>query len=69
MDNTVKKEWLSTIDLEKEFGISISSQNKMRMAKKIPYSKFGKKVFYSRSKINALLEGCAIVEEVQHANI
>jgi len=58
------KEWLSPRDLENEFGIKISTQNKMRMAKKIPYSKFGKKVFYSRSKINTLLEECAIVEEV-----
>ena len=64
MDDNVKKEWLSTIDLQDEFGISISTQNKMRMAKKIPYSKFGKKVFYSRSKINAMLEECAIVSEV-----
>ena len=60
MDNNVKKEWLSTIELEKEFGIKISTQNKMRMAKKLPYSKFGKKVFYSRSKINQMLENAEV---------
>ena len=64
MDNNVKKEWLSTIDLEEEFGIKISTRNKMRMAKKIPYSKFGKKVFYNRTKINAMLEKCSIVNGV-----
>ena len=64
MDNNVKKDWLSTADLWEEFGIPISTQNKMRMSKKIPYSKFGKKVFYSRAKINAMLEECTIVGEV-----
>ena len=56
----LKKEWLSTIDLEEEFGIKISTQNKMRMAKKLPYSKFGKRVFYSRVKINTMLEDCEV---------
>ena len=61
MDNNVKKEWLSTIELEEEFGIKISTQNKMRMAKKLPYSKFGKKVFYSRTKINRMLNDCEVL--------
>ena len=62
MDNIVKKEWLSPRDLEEEFGIKISSQNKMRMAKTIPYSKFGKHVKYSRSKIHAMLEVAEICD-------
>ena len=61
MDNNVKKEWLSTHDLEEEFGIKISTQNKMRMAKKLPYSKFGKRVFYSRTKINQMLSDCQVI--------
>ena len=48
-------EWMSPHDLDKEFGIKISTQNKMRMEKRLPFSKFGKKVFYSRAKINQLL--------------
>ncbi len=60
--NNVKKEWLSTIDLEEEFGIKISSQNKQRMAGKLPYSKFGKKVFYSRAKINQMLEDAEVCD-------
>lgn len=53
MDNNVK-EWLSPKELELEFGIKISTQNKMRMAKKLPYSKLGKFVRYSRTKINQM---------------
>ena len=61
MDNNVKKEWLSTMDLESEFGIKISTQNKQRMSGKLPYSKFGKKVFYSRVKINKVLEDAEVI--------
>ena len=62
MDNNVKKEWLSPIDLEKEFGIKVSTQNKMRIAKKIPYSKFGKFVKYSRTKINKMLQNAEVCD-------
>ena len=62
MDNNVKKEWLSTIDLKGEFGIKISTQNKLRMAGKIPYSKFGKRVFYNRAKINQMLEDVEVCD-------
>ena len=61
MDNTVKKDWLTPIDREKEFGIKVSTQNKMRMAKKIPYSKIGKFVRYNRAKINQWLEDAKVV--------
>ncbi len=61
MDNNVKKEWLSPLDLEEEFGIKISTQNKMRMAKTLPYSKVGKFVRYSRTKINQMFEDAEVV--------
>lgn len=61
MDNIVKKEWLSPLDLEEEFGIKISTQNKMRMAKTLPYSKIGKFVRYSRVKINQMFEDAKVV--------
>ncbi len=48
-------EWMNPHDLEQEFGIKISTQNKMRMEKRLPFSKFGKKIFYSKAKINQLL--------------
>ena len=60
MDNNVKKDWLSTNDLEEEFGIKISTQNKMRMAKKISYSKVGKFVRYNRTKINKMFEDAEV---------
>ena len=62
MDNNVKRRWLSPSDLESEFGIKISSQNKMRMAKTIPYSKFGKHVKYDRLLIDAMLEDAQICD-------
>jgi len=60
MDNNVK-EWLTPKELESEFGIKISTQNKMRMRKVIPYSKVGKFVRYSRTKINQMFEDAEIV--------
>lgn len=56
------KEWLSPLELEEEFGIKVSTQNKLRMAKKIPYSKFGKFVKYSRSKINQMLKDAEVCD-------
>ncbi len=61
MDNNVKKEWLTPLDLEEEFGIKISTQNKMRMAKKLPYSKVGKFVRYSRTKINQMFTDAEVL--------
>ncbi len=48
-------EWISPHDLEQALGIKISTQNKMRMEKRLPFSKLGKKIFYSKTKINQLL--------------
>ncbi len=62
MDNIVKKEWLSPEELEVEFGIKKSTQNKMRMHKKIPYSKIGAKVVrYNRERINQWLSDAKVV--------
>ena len=55
------KEWLTPQDLEIEFGIKISTQNKMRMARKLPYSKIGKFVRYNRSKINKMFEDAEVL--------
>jgi len=56
----VKKEWLNPDDLVEEYGISIHSQNRLRMEKKIPYSKIGKLVKYKRSEIDRWIESHAI---------
>ena len=62
MDTTVKKEWLSPEELETEFGIKRSTQNKMRMRRTIPYSKIGAKVVrYNRERINQWLHNAKVV--------
>ena len=59
---TVKKEWLTPEDLEVEYGIKKSTQNKMRMRKAIPYSKIGAKVVrYNRERINQWLTDAKVV--------
>ncbi len=52
----VKKEWLTPEELKEEYGISIHAQNRMRMERRIPYSKIGKFVRYKRSEIEKWLE-------------
>jgi predicted DNA-binding transcriptional regulator AlpA len=57
---TETKEWLTPLELEEEYGFSRSTQSKYRMDRKIPFSKQGKFIRYSRSKINQWLEDSAI---------
>ncbi len=60
METTAHKDWWTPMDLELELGIKISTQNKMRMSKRIAYSKIGQKVFYNREKINQWLEDAEV---------
>ncbi len=57
----VVKEWISPQELEDKHGIKISTQNKMRMAKTLPYSKVGKFIRYSCTKINKMFEDAEVV--------
>ncbi len=57
----IQRDWLSPVNLEAEYGIKISTQNKLRMQKKLPYSKIGKFVRYSRTKINKMFEDAEVV--------
>ena len=53
------KRWLSPSELAEEFGISKSTQSKMRMRSSesnLPYSKVGKFVKYDRILINQWFE-------------
>ncbi len=61
-NNVMEKRWLSPSDLEEDFGIKISTQNNLRRAKTIPYSKFGKHVTYDRIKINKMLEDSEVCD-------
>ena len=60
MDNNVEKRWISVNGFEEEFEVSASTQNKMRMSGKLPYSKLGKKVFYDRIKIDKMFEDAKV---------
>ncbi len=54
-----QKRWLNPKELEEEFGFSVSSQAKMRMASNsstIPFSKIGKYIRYDRIEIDTWLE-------------
>lgn len=58
--DTLRKDWLTPVDLLEEFGITIKIQNRLRSEKKIPYSKVGRQVRYSRERINQWLESHVI---------
>lgn len=49
-------EWINPKEFSKEFGMALSTQAKYRSKKKIPYSKIGGFILYSRKKINEWLE-------------
>jgi len=49
-------DWLNPKKFEEEFGISESTQARYRSDKKIPYSKMGNFIYYSRAKIYAWFE-------------
>jgi predicted DNA-binding transcriptional regulator AlpA len=47
----IKNNWLDPKNLLSEYGVSITTQNRLRMERKIPYSKIGKMVRYNRDEI------------------
>jgi len=51
-----QKEWLTPKELAQEFRFSESTQAKYRMERKIPFSKIGRYIRYSRDEINKWLE-------------
>jgi hypothetical protein len=56
-----QKQWLNPEELAEEFGISIPSQNRYRADRKIPFSKVGRFIRYSRDDINTWLKNHTIV--------
>jgi len=60
MTQIYNKRWLDPVEFEEEYGISVSTQAKMRMASsssKIPFSKIGGKfIRYDRLAIDKWLE-------------
>lgn len=61
----IKREWLNPNEVSKEFGYSVSTLAKWRMAKKhLKFSKMGKYIKYRRSDIEEFLEAHTISVEV-----
>lgn len=58
---SVTKEYLTPVELAQEFGMSESTQSKMRSAKTIPYHKIGSYVRYKRSDIYEWLDAAKVV--------
>jgi hypothetical protein len=52
MKETQNTEWLNPDDFEKIYGIKTSTQAKMRMKRLLPFSKFGKFIYYDRQEID-----------------
>lgn len=59
-NNIPKKDWLSIQEVTEEYGLSKSMQAQYRMEKKIPYTKLGRKILYSREKINEWLKSLEV---------
>jgi len=55
------KEWLSPKELYQEYGISTSTQAKMRVSKSIPFHKISKYVRYKRDDINLWFDKAKVV--------
>lgn len=59
MDSTYS-EWLTPQNLEDYYGFSKSRQARLRMERKIPFSKIGSYIRYSREAINKWLEDARV---------
>ena len=55
-EQTPQNRWLSPKELFKEYGFSISNQDKLRMNRKIPFSKIGRYIRYDRIEIDKWIE-------------
>jgi hypothetical protein len=56
----VRKEWLDQDDLFEEYGITKSTQAKMRMSRTLPYHKIGKYVRYKRRDIDKMFDDAKV---------
>ena len=53
-------DWLTPQELEENYGFSKSRQARLRMERKIPFSKIGNYIRYSREAINQWLEDARV---------
>jgi hypothetical protein len=59
-ENIVESKWLSPDDLFRIYEIAKATQAQYRIEKKIPYSKIGRRIFYSREKIDQWIENAKV---------
>jgi hypothetical protein len=65
METAIKKDWLNPKEVNKEFGLSVSSLAKWRMSKKfLKFSKIGKFIKYQREDIEAFFNNNIVNVEV-----
>lgn len=60
MNTNQQNEWLTIEQVEEQYHMSRSMQAQYRMEKKIPFTKLGRKILYSRSKLNEWLESLEV---------
>lgn len=58
--DTLYKQWLTPQELEEDYGFSRSLQARLRMENKIPYSKIGGYIRYSRAVIDEWLANARV---------
>ncbi|MBS4068962.1 DNA-binding protein [Sulfurimonas sp. RIFOXYB12_FULL_35_9] len=59
--NSTYSEWFTPQGLEDNYGFSKSRQARLRMERKIPFSKIGSYIRYSREAIDKWLNEAAVV--------
>lgn len=59
--NPQNKSWLTPNDIEEEYKFSKSRQARLRMERKIPFSKIGSYIRYNREAIDKWLNEAAVV--------
>jgi len=52
--------WLTPKQLETEYSFSISRQSRLRMERRIPFSKVGSYIRYNKEAINQWLENARV---------
>ena len=65
MINTINKEWMTPVEVQKEYGFSVSTLAKWRMNNKyLKFSKIGKYIKYKRSDVEEFLTAHIVNVEV-----
>ncbi len=59
--NTKSINWITPDELYKIFGIAKQTQAQYRVAKTIPFSQVGKKIFYKKSDIDKWIDDAKVV--------